>query len=163
MHTCIRPHAPSLVWLLQWALKSEKVMKVLQSNEPSLAFSDSLEHTAQFCASIKAQHKVHELVKHDSSVHLFPSLHSFRSFIKKSYELHQCTILNNRLCPAVEKSRKRLSLTWLYIPSVYERSADNLVNTYTVMVSFCLYLVCLYIQWSIHLYLMAFHSLSVYV
>lgn len=73
-------------------------MKEMQLNELSLAFSDSLEHTAQFCFSVTAQHKVHELVNHDSPVHLFPSLHRFRSFIKKLYQLHQCTILNNRLC-----------------------------------------------------------------
>lgn len=66
-------------------------MKELQLNELSLAFRDSLEHPAQLCLSVTAQHKVHELVNHDSPVRLFPSLHSFCSFIKKSYQLHQCT------------------------------------------------------------------------
>ena len=88
-------------------------------------------HSSDFRSSVAPQRKVHELVNHDSAVRLFPSLHSSRSFIKKSYQLHQCTVLNNRpYVPRSQEHRKRLSSTWLCIPNPYETSADRLIRMY---------------------------------
>lgn len=51
-------------------------------------------------------------------------------------------------CPTVEKCREQPCLTWLYISCVYERFVASLIHMYRFLF---VYLVCLYIQCSVHL------------
>lgn len=108
-----------------------------------------------------AQHKVHELVNHDSSVLLFPSLRSFCSCITKSHQVHQCLFwIIVYAGPRGEKCRKQLSLTWLYIPSVYDIEY-SLIRMFKMKPSFCLS--CLSSYSRVYPSIYGFNVLSVYV
>lgn len=69
----------------------------LQLSEPSLFFSDSPEQSFAPVLQLSTRFMSWSSVTSPPSVHLFPSLHSLRSFIKKLYQLHQASIVNNRL------------------------------------------------------------------
>lgn len=110
-------------------------------------------HSSDFRSSVTAQRKVHELVNHDSAVGLFPSLHSSGSFIKKSYQLHQSTVLNNRPCvPRSREHRKRPSSTWLCVPNPHETSADRLIQMYRAN-GFILFILSLFRSSGLSIYL----------
>lgn len=153
MHTHI--HIPTCLRFCALSISPElkKEWKELHLNELNVAFSDSQEHTAQFFFSVTAQHKVHELVNHDSPVLLFPSFHSFWSFIKKSYQLHQSTVLNNRQCAKKRNARNSYPVAWLCILNVYERSSDSLTQMSTLKVSFCLSCLSVFVVTDLSIYL----------
>lgn len=161
MHTHI--HIPTCLRFCVLSISPElkKEWKELHLNELNVAFSDSQEHTAQFFFSVTAQHKVHELVNHDSPVLLFPSFHSFWSFIKKSYQLHQSTVLNNRQC--AKKRNARNSYPWpgcVFWMCMKDHLTVSLKCPHWRF--HFVYLVCLCIHWSIHLSMVLMACLSMF-
>lgn len=164
MHTHI--HIPTCLRFCALSISPElkKEWKELHLNELNVAFSDSQEHTAQFFFSVTAQHKVHELVNHDSPVLLFPSFHSFWSFIKKSYQLHQSTVLNNRQCGVRKREMQGTAIRGLVVYSecVWKIIWQSHSNVHTEGFILFILSVCLCSHWSIHLSMVLMACLSMF-